>query len=152
MSIAWTSQASDARRRSQVLPPQPGTGGFCVCRGRPLFTLHSSRLAGALALVFQSQDGEDPGVLPGRIFVRSSYSRAPVSGGDFSTLLPVLGPLLGLQHRQACSALGCPWPFWPEDGCPCGRLVAQGHHPRKTPKGYTSREMRPKLCYLPPSW
>lgn len=48
-------------------------------------------------------------------------------GGDFSALLPMLGPQLGLQgHTGKCALpLGALGPCWPRDDYPCGLLVAK---------------------------
>lgn len=149
LSISWTGQASDGRRKSQVLSPRPGTRGLCVCRGSFISTPHSSPLARARALMFQSRVEEDPGVLPGR----SSYSRAPVSGRRFQSPPPHAGTSAGPSrpHWQVC------YPWVPL------ALVGQKMSTRtgfwwprtaseENPRGFRMQEMGPKLGCLALSW
>lgn len=148
--ISWTGQASDGRRKSQVLSPRLGTRGLCVCRGSFFSTPHSSLLARARALMFQNRVEEDPGVLPGR----SSYSQAPVSGRRFQSPPPPCWDL-SWAFKATLAGVLCPWVplalvgqkmstrmgfWWP-------RTASE-----ENPRGLRMQETGPKLGCLPLSW
>lgn len=137
---------------SPVLSSWPGTGGFHICRGSSPLTVRSSLLAetagshvselGLGRSRVSCQGGHLRGLLTARLLFR---------GGDFSPILPGLGPLLALQVcTHVCTLpLGALGPHWPRNGClpPTPSLSIRG-----IPKGIAPVGIGPKPRCLLLSW